>query len=83
MTLGDLLRSYGILCDAGSMSADDLSRLRVEFPGWRFGAQWAAAVSGPDRRLVWGERIADGAVVTAWSVSALRARIEAEEAAPR
>jgi hypothetical protein len=65
------------------MSADDLSRLRVEFPGWRFGAQWAAAVSGPDRRLVWGERIADGAVVTAWSVSALRARIEAEEAAPR
>ena len=66
-----------------AMNEDDLSRLRVEFPGWRFGAQWAAAVSGPDRRWMWGERIADGAVVTAWSASALRARIEAEEAAPR
>jgi hypothetical protein len=32
---------------------------------------------------MWGERIADGAVLTAWSASALRARIEAEEAAPR
>jgi hypothetical protein len=32
---------------------------------------------------MWGERIADGALVTAWSASTLRARIEAEEAAPR
>jgi hypothetical protein len=61
----------------------DLDQLRAEFPGWRFGAQWAAAVSGPDRRWLWGERIADGAVVTAWSVSALRARVEAEQAASR
>jgi len=66
-----------------AMNEGDLSGLRDEFPGWRFGAQWAAAVSGPDRRWVWGERVADGAVVTAWSASALRARIAAEEAAPR
>jgi hypothetical protein len=65
------------------MTADDLSELWAEFPGWRFGARWAAAVSGPDRRWLWGERIADGAVVIAWSVSALRARVEAEHAAPQ
>jgi hypothetical protein len=65
------------------MTADDLSQLRVDFPGWRFGAHWWSAVSGPDRREVWGRRIADGALLTAWSATALPARIEAEETAPR
>jgi hypothetical protein len=63
------------------MAADDLSQLRSEFPGWQFGSQWAAAVSGPDRRRVWGERIADGTLLVEWSASALRARVKAEEAA--
>jgi len=65
------------------MAADDLSRLRAEFPGWRFGSQWAAAVSGPDRRQVWGERVADGLLLIAWSASALRVRVEEMEAAAR
>ncbi len=63
--------------------SDDLSQLQVDFPGWRFGAHWWAAVSGPDRREVWGRRIADDALLTAWSATALRARIEAEESRPR
>jgi hypothetical protein len=62
---------------------NDLGQLQMDFPGWRFGSHWWAVVSGPDRREVWGQRIADGALLTAWSASALRARIEAEEAAPR
>ncbi|HYB86802.1 MAG TPA: hypothetical protein VEC76_08130 [Streptosporangiaceae bacterium] len=66
-----------------SVNEDDLSQLRAEFPGWRFGAHWWAAVSGPDRREVWGRRVADGALLTAWSAAALRLRIEAEEAARR
>jgi hypothetical protein len=62
---------------------DDLGELQEDFPGWCFGAHWWAAVSGPDRREVWARRIADGALLTAWSAAALRNRIEAEEAAPR
>jgi len=65
------------------MAADDLSQLRSEFPGWRFGVRWAAAVSGPDRRRVWGERIADGTLLVEWSIATLRARVEEEESAAR
>jgi hypothetical protein len=65
------------------VTADDLSQLRAAFPGWRFGVRWAMAVSGPDRRRVWGERIADGTLLVEWSAAALRARVEAEEAASR
>jgi hypothetical protein len=65
------------------MNEDDLSRLRAEFPGWRFGASVGRGGERARPAVGVGERIADGALVTAWSVSALRARVEAEQAAPR
>ena len=30
--------------------ADDLARLREEFPGWRFGTVWTTVATGPDVR---------------------------------
>lgn len=56
---------------------DDVSRLRQEYPGWRFGTVWASAASGPDRRRLWATR--DGITVTAWNAATLRTQIAYEE----
>jgi len=63
-----------------SMHLDDLSELRTDYPAWNFGTVWTGAASGPDKRRIWARRAADGAFIVAWSASALRARVEAEEA---
>ena len=56
--------------------ANDLSRLREQFPGWRFGTVWATAASGPDRRRIWATR---GAItVTAWNAAELAQKVRRE-----
>jgi hypothetical protein len=54
----------------------DLTHLREQFPGWRFGTVWASAASGPDRRRVWASK--DGILLTAWNAAALAADIRRE-----
>lgn len=55
---------------------DDLSQLRKQYPGWRFGTLWASAASEPCRRL-WATR--GGITVTAWNAPELRLKIAREE----
>ncbi|MDR0346431.1 MAG: hypothetical protein LBI49_25585 [Nocardiopsaceae bacterium] len=57
--------------------ASDLGQLRGRFPGWFFTSVWAAAGSGPDRRLLVGQR--RGIVLSDWSTKALAAKIRAED----
>lgn len=57
--------------------ADDLTKLREQFPHWRIGSTWASAASGPDRRRLWARN--RDVLVTAWTVSELRHAIEAAE----
>lgn len=54
---------------------NDLTRLREEYPQWRFGTVWATAASGPDRRRVWARN--GDVLVTAWTAPELRLAIEA------
>jgi hypothetical protein len=56
---------------------DDLSQLREEFPGWRFGTVWASAASGPDKRRLYATK--DGITVTAWNRFELAIDIRREE----
>jgi hypothetical protein len=58
-------------------AADDVAKLREEYPRWRFGTVWATAASGPDARRLWATR--DGITVTAWNASELRLKIAFEE----
>ena len=57
--------------------ADDLTQLREEFPGWRFGIVWATAASGPDRRSVWARQ--GDMLLSDWTAAGLRAAIHAEQ----
>jgi hypothetical protein len=57
----------------------DISRLRQEFPGWRFGTVWASAATGPDARRLTATR--GGVLITAWNAAALAADIRREEQA--
>lgn len=57
--------------------ADDLTQLRDEFPGWRFGTVWATAASGPDRRRVWARN--GDVLLSAWCAADLRAAVSAEQ----
>lgn len=58
------------------MTDDQLSKLQGDYPGMRLGTVWASA--GRRRRRFWARRLADGALLTSWSVEALRERIEVE-----
>ena len=58
------------------MTDDQLSKLQGDYPGMRFGTVWASA--GRRRRRFWARRLVDGALLTSWSVEALRERIEME-----
>jgi hypothetical protein len=59
------------------MTSDDLSQLREQYPGWRFGSVWASAASGPDKRRLTASR--DGILVTAWTAPELREKLGYEE----
>jgi alkanesulfonate monooxygenase SsuD/methylene tetrahydromethanopterin reductase-like flavin-dependent oxidoreductase (luciferase family) len=56
---------------------DDLSRLREQYPAWRFGTVWASAASGPDRRRIWARN--GNVLVTAWNAAELRMSIARED----
>lgn len=56
--------------------ADDLIKLRTEYPAWRFGTVWASAAAPGTRRL-WATR--DGILLTAWTAPELRLKIAAED----
>jgi hypothetical protein len=55
---------------------DDMTQLREQFPGWRFGTVWATAASGPDRRRIWARN--GDILLSAWTAASLRAAIIAE-----
>lgn len=59
------------------MSRDGLTDLERDYPGMRFGTVRASAGSGRRRRF-WARRLADGVLLTAWPVPALRERIQPE-----
>jgi hypothetical protein len=61
----------------GMPGTDDLTQLREEFPGWRFGTVWATAASGPDRRRVWARH--GDVLLSDWNAAGLRAAIRAEQ----
>lgn len=63
----------------GDGRASDLDRLRARYSGtgWFFTSVWAAAASGPDKRLLVAQR--RGIVLSDWSAGALAAKIEAED----
>jgi hypothetical protein len=61
----------------GMPDTDDLTQLREEFPGWRFGTVWASACSGPDKRRLYATR--EGVTLTAWNRFELAADIRREE----
>ena len=50
--------------------ADDLERLKQDYPDWAIGTGWAMANSGPDLHFFWARR--DGVMLYAWSPSGLR-----------
>lgn len=56
--------------------SSDLSQLREEFSGWRFGTVWATAASGPDARRLWARN--GDVLLSAWNAAELRAAISAE-----
>jgi hypothetical protein len=60
----------------GPAHADDLTQLREQFPGWRFGTVWATAATGPDRRRVWARK--GDILLSAWNAASLREAINAE-----
>ena len=62
------------------ISADDLNRLREQFPTWRFGTVWATAATGPDQRRIWATR--DAVTVTAWNAAELAQKVRREEHNP-
>lgn len=59
-----------------SSQPSDIAQLRGQFPGWTFGAVWAAAGAGPDRRRIWAIR--DSILLSAWTAEALAAAIRQE-----
>jgi hypothetical protein len=59
--------------------ADDLAKLRADYPGWTFGSVWATAASGPDSRRLWASR--DGMLLSAWTAAELASSINWEERA--
>lgn len=59
------------------MPADELAKLREEFPEWRFGTAWTAAASGPDRCLWWARN--GDVLLSAWSTADLRVAVGTEE----
>ena len=58
--------------------APDIAALRERHPGWFFCSVWAAAASGPDCRLLCGQR--HGVTVIDWTPDAVTAKIRREEA---
>ena len=56
---------------------DDLTMLREQFPGWRFGSVWASAASRPDWRRLTATR--DGVLLTAWNAAELASKISRED----
>ncbi len=57
-------------------ATDDISRLREAHPDWFFTTVWAAAGSGPDRRLLVAQR--HGVVLIDFTAEALSRKIRAE-----
>jgi hypothetical protein len=55
-----------------------IAALRQRFRHWSVALRWTTANSGPDRCQYIATR-EDGATVTAWAVSVLAARMEAED----
>jgi hypothetical protein len=53
---------------------DDLAVLRERFPGWQISAQWAAAATGPDARVL--HATSGTRTLTARTAAALAAQIE-------
>jgi hypothetical protein len=58
-------------------AAGDLAVLREQHPGWLFTTVWAAAGTGPDRRLLCAQR--HGVVLSDLTPDALSAKIRREE----
>jgi hypothetical protein len=62
-----------------SSPADELSKLRADWPEYSIGTVWQARSSGPDaRRYV---AVKGPVILSAWSVAALAAAIRREERA--
>jgi hypothetical protein len=56
---------------------DDLSKLRKEYPGWRFGTVWTTVGTGPDVRRLTASK--DGLLLSAWNAAELSQEIRREE----
>jgi hypothetical protein len=56
---------------------DDLTKLREEYPSWRFGTVWATVATGPDVRRLTASK--DGILLSAWNATELSQEIRREE----